>query len=637
MALTLSEDIIRSRVNLKHDNLEDVKSLSLPGTYHEKVVSLGSALRKFSRLKHLDLSRNAISSLQGLEHLKLLERLNLYYNNVTSLEELKHLKYNTHLKELDLRLNPITRTEPDFRLYLIHMLPSLQKLDDRSVRDRERQAALIHFSSSQATEMTYHNREPESQPKRSHPRAEFVAGMGRGVTALDDDDVAILDLIARTGGDLSKARAITGSAANEPAIEEYSIQGLKSLDGLTNGDAAKEYQVTKHPTAEIDDVMAAYLRRYPNIPAVTLSSTDDGVQAREQDIDDNLKFEDEADAYTKFRGRGYFTPHPGAGDVDEANKSVSMVQTERDSYPAEPRLFSVEQDRYGDIDQENFPNHRRTHSVLTQDVELQGSSESEQKHLQRSSGEKGASSESPRCREFLFRLLDLVDRYWNGTKSLHKHGKFKSLAFGIIDNFNKQSREASIQIEKDYLESQLSRIQDDNARLRTQSEAAKSNLLDSAANETQLKETLHQAYSDVELLRDQLKKYVSENKILQDKIQHQDSTMASSTSTVNQSQLDDLARHNQILNNEVKALQHRLKQFGQLQELTGMLQDSHKSLVQTNEHLLKELQLSKQQHQQEAHQPGWNHNEGKISVNNNASLSQESTEASAIFYGKDES
>ena len=57
---------------------EDVKSLALPGTYHEKVVSLGSSLRKFSRLKHLDLSRNNISSLQGLEHLKLLEKLNLY-------------------------------------------------------------------------------------------------------------------------------------------------------------------------------------------------------------------------------------------------------------------------------------------------------------------------------------------------------------------------------------------------------------------------------------------------------------------------------------------------------------------------------------------------------------------------------
>ncbi len=43
---------------------EDVRSLSLPGTYHEKISNLGTALRKFTRLKHLDLSRNAIDSLE---------------------------------------------------------------------------------------------------------------------------------------------------------------------------------------------------------------------------------------------------------------------------------------------------------------------------------------------------------------------------------------------------------------------------------------------------------------------------------------------------------------------------------------------------------------------------------------------
>ncbi|WAR13326.1 CEP72-like protein [Mya arenaria] len=85
MALTLTEDLIRNRVGLEHDNLEDVKSLALPGTYHEKVVSLGTSLRKFSRLKHIDLSRNNVSALQGLEHLKLLEKLNLYpYMNTPS-------------------------------------------------------------------------------------------------------------------------------------------------------------------------------------------------------------------------------------------------------------------------------------------------------------------------------------------------------------------------------------------------------------------------------------------------------------------------------------------------------------------------------------------------------------------------
>ena len=51
-----------------------------------------------------------------------------YYNNISSLDELQRLKHTPSLKELDLRLNPVTRSEPDYRLYLIHMLPSLQKL-----------------------------------------------------------------------------------------------------------------------------------------------------------------------------------------------------------------------------------------------------------------------------------------------------------------------------------------------------------------------------------------------------------------------------------------------------------------------------------------------------------------------------
>ena len=44
--------------------VEDVRSLSLPGTYHEKIDSLGISLRRFARLKHLDLSRNAIDNLE---------------------------------------------------------------------------------------------------------------------------------------------------------------------------------------------------------------------------------------------------------------------------------------------------------------------------------------------------------------------------------------------------------------------------------------------------------------------------------------------------------------------------------------------------------------------------------------------
>ena len=44
------------------DHEDHVKSLSLPGTYHEKISSLGTSLSAFTRLKSLDLSRNALIS-----------------------------------------------------------------------------------------------------------------------------------------------------------------------------------------------------------------------------------------------------------------------------------------------------------------------------------------------------------------------------------------------------------------------------------------------------------------------------------------------------------------------------------------------------------------------------------------------
>lgn len=44
------------------------------------------------------------------------------------------------------------------------------------------------------------------------------------LTVLDNDDVAIMDLVARQEGDLGRPRPLTGSAAKEPAMEEYSLE-----------------------------------------------------------------------------------------------------------------------------------------------------------------------------------------------------------------------------------------------------------------------------------------------------------------------------------------------------------------------------------------------------------------------------
>jgi hypothetical protein len=70
----------------------------------------------------------------------------------------------------------------------------------------------------------------------------------------------------------------------------------------------------------MDDVIAAYKKKYPNIPDVELfpPSDNDG-PARNRDP--NLEFDDEADAYNKFKSHGFFTPNP------ETSESLSTYIT----------------------------------------------------------------------------------------------------------------------------------------------------------------------------------------------------------------------------------------------------------------------------------------------------------------------
>ncbi|XP_076988840.1 leucine-rich repeat-containing protein 36 isoform X2 [Tamandua tetradactyla] len=125
---------------------ELVESLSLQGSYAGKIHSIGDAFRNFKNLRSLDLSRNLITSLKGIQYLCSLQDLNLYYNNIPSLVEVSRLQPLPFLKELDLRLNPVVRKDTDYRLFAVYTLQTLEKLDDRSVRESERKAAKLHFS-----------------------------------------------------------------------------------------------------------------------------------------------------------------------------------------------------------------------------------------------------------------------------------------------------------------------------------------------------------------------------------------------------------------------------------------------------------------------------------------------------------
>ncbi|XP_006180686.2 leucine-rich repeat-containing protein 36 isoform X1 [Camelus ferus] len=142
----LDEEGIRRLGALTLEQPELVESLSLQGSYAGKILSIGDAFINFKNLRSLDLSRNLITSLKGIQYLCSLQDLNLYYNNIPSLVEVSRLQPLPFLKELDLRLNPVVRKDTDYRLFAVYMLQTLEKLDDRAVRESERKAAKLHFS-----------------------------------------------------------------------------------------------------------------------------------------------------------------------------------------------------------------------------------------------------------------------------------------------------------------------------------------------------------------------------------------------------------------------------------------------------------------------------------------------------------
>lgn len=125
---------------------DNVRSLFLPGSHEHKVSYLGASLQNFCRLKNLDLSCNTLASLEGLHTLQCLEKLNLYYNRLPDLTELFRLRHNQKLIEVDLRLNPVASHDPQYRLFLVRLLPALERLDDMAVMPSERAASASVFT-----------------------------------------------------------------------------------------------------------------------------------------------------------------------------------------------------------------------------------------------------------------------------------------------------------------------------------------------------------------------------------------------------------------------------------------------------------------------------------------------------------
>lgn len=591
MALTITEGWIKKRVNLKHENFDDIKSLSLPGSYEQKIANIGTSLQGFNRLKNLDLSRNLISSLDGIRHLLYLEKLNLYYNKINSFNELFKLRSNKNLLELDVRLNPVTKSEPDYRLFLLHMLPKLKSLDGKPVQANERKAALMNFTGSQAFQFDISNvAEEESHVKYVNtPRADLIHSLARP-SVLEDDDAVVLGLIAQPKNTLHQV-------IQKHHAENYSEKEQKAL----------------YPTYPI-----AYDCREKKSP---IDKNGGGPQQRKITVDqpwEALK----PNKYCQSTAYSVFTPNPQS-DVSEEkkdDKNVEMytaVVDEKDCAKDYIRPKSWVRSGHDTIEMEQLNN-------IT-------------------------SFREPDLYELLERLVVLVEKHWNGPNSLKNNRKFQDISLRILSSYLTRELTASMYSDKlKHLEEQL---QQKEVKLKEREDMLKelqvktsdvieqyqveiekkdqknSNYIEEIKNmkeklektkiklktEEEIKKVIESSDRDMKKLQGILKDLENENITLKSHLEDAQSGIKERQTL--QTEYELTQERYRTLHAEKSHVEEQCQQqistLNQLQELTSMLQESHRSLVLTNDHLLQELDDDKQRHKHEVHQLHWSYEQLK--------------------------
>ncbi|NXD20048.1 LRC72 protein, partial [Spelaeornis formosus] len=102
-------------------------------------------------LTELYLNNNELTDISGaLKHLCSLQVLFLHNNELKKLgKTVEELKGMISLQTLNLFQNPLAY-DPDYRLYVIHFLPSVQLLDRKLVTQRERESALHLYNPKRA-------------------------------------------------------------------------------------------------------------------------------------------------------------------------------------------------------------------------------------------------------------------------------------------------------------------------------------------------------------------------------------------------------------------------------------------------------------------------------------------------------
>ncbi|KAM4580780.1 centrosomal protein of 72 kDa [Odontesthes bonariensis] len=560
----LTEQWIRDRLQLKHPCLGDVRSLSLPGTYEEKIRHLGNALTNFVRLKSLDLSYNALVSVEGVRHLKMLEKVILYYNCIPSLEEVKVLFELPVLKELDLRLNPLTKSFPHYRPYVVHAVPSLRKLDGCSVRDTERKAAIVQFSSDLPPEQKTSSLKLAEDQRSSDRRLALVDRLTKRLSLPTDSQDIVLNFVATNHGGQSETISDTNhKEATEPR-EKDSEDYTEWRSSTPKQESAKS--ILRYPHAKNDNTESK--GRQINEPPHTSSSASSKVAERpkvsfgpyiekHRPVTGKQKHKD-LPKQSRHEAKGHFTPNP-----DQSHHHGSSFINIRPPSPLRPGL------NLSDPSNPILHPARLTYSSFNR---------TEGGTCLQPQGEK---KKKGGYRKPLEMLLNLVDKHWRGERSLHHNNNFLSQAVQILSMMESDisSREAEVRtLRQDVDALNLQAIaREEEHKVETQNLSAQ----------------LEEARKALGKLNEQLRIVLEENVALQKQLiklerQYLKSMMKSSPI----SQIREAQTEVEELKKEIEGLRKKVQEAEKVQELSNMLQESHRSLVATNERLLAELKES---------------------------------------------
>ncbi|XP_048224298.1 centrosomal protein of 72 kDa isoform X1 [Perognathus longimembris pacificus] len=613
--LVLCEETVRERSGFgPHRDLAELQSLSVPGTYQEKITHLGNSLMHLTGLKSLDLSRNSLVSLEGIQYLISLESLNLYYNCISSLAEVFRLHSLTELQEVDFRLNPVVKNESDYRLFVVHMLPKLRQLDDRPVRESERKASQLHF----APEDLPHSKESFSATltigRPHHSRARCTDALAKKCLVMDEDDEAVLNLIAECEWDLSNPPGSTSTSQKEleadlqrpqesrhvfspPSIQHQCGDSVRrghekkkgSFRGCCPGQPPQDEYCGELPPQHGHGLHICFIPRPDSMDGEDSASSSQMPSLSSQKVLSPLPV---CEKYRKRRMPGgrfqVLSDRECLNSLDRPDGPTSLEESLSRQDSSEVRVaFS------------------HSEAIATEEQTSHGPSDA------RVLSPRPRSAAMPARRAaletaLLGSLLDLVDRCWSGSGSLQSNETFLAQAKHILSSVPEfAAAQDSVSLGSEgisYLALENKSLQ---SRLAEQQQQCTTMMSEVTAE-------LSKARKEMDTLRQHLDKSLEENSSLKSLLFSMKKEVKNAdTSTALHLQITALETSVKQLSGEVVELKQHLEHYDRIQELTQMLQESHSSLVSTNEHLLQELSHARAQHREEMEQMHWSFQEFK--------------------------